>query len=175
MNSYSYCIRTRYGKGWGRGIGPNPSHCYQCGATLPKPPDTGASGYGCKDEEPAPALSTPMRDATIKLRKDEVITRSKAICYPCCAENTQRDMRDTGRAVLYLCDDGAGTTRTWRVSDWPGTLRIKPDSVRKSESRCFGRRVARFDVWFTHDSAQWHGVNIGDNQLLRCKRLKGTK
>lgn len=168
MNCYSYCIRGKNGKGWGRGIAPHPSNCHQCGAALPQQSlaDTGAAGYGCKDEEPAPALSTPMRDATVKLRKSEIITRSKAICYSCCAENDTRDMIDTGRAVLYLTE---GPTDQFFVSNWPGSLKIEPYRVRKGAHNIAG---TRYDVWFSFDGKPWHGVNIGDNQILRCKRIK---
>lgn len=175
MNPYSYCIRSRYGKGWGRCIAPHPSHCHQCGAALlaQSVADTGATGYGCKDEELAPATSTPMRDATIKLRKGEVIMRSKAICYACCAVNDRASMTDTGRAVLYLCDSSASTGRTFTAQNWPGSLCFPVTRSRKSTAYCFGRSVTRYDVWFTGpDGAAWHGVNVGDNQILRCKRLK---
>lgn len=166
MNAYSYYIRTRYGKGWGRGIGPRPTHCHQCGRALPAPTDSCGTGYGSKDEERAlyPHANAPT------LRKDEVIVRAKAICYPCCGENEARNMRETGRAMLYLTHED-GEPRVYYASNWPGSLKIRISGAVRHSHNNFGAQ--RVDVWFTFDGARWHGVNLGDNQILRCRRLKG--
>lgn len=110
------------------------------------------------------------------------------ICYQCCAVRDAELMRTDGRAVLYLSVDhdsleDAGVSHEyntrngihprnygWILTNWPGTLRLIPFRVRKGRHN-IGR--IRFDVWFTGpDGKAWHGVNIGDNQICRCKRLK---
>lgn len=85
-------------------------------------------------------------------------------------------MVETGRALLYLAE----TTRTdgnmkplhsaWHVSNWPGSLQVAiPIPPRKSRHN-FG--LWRLDFWFPFEGFWWHGYNIGDNQIARCKRTK---
>ena len=78
-------------------------------------------------------------------------------------------MNVNGHALLYLVRP-PGTNIT--VQDWAGTLRITPDRVSKGRHN-IGR--TRWDVWFTHEGQAWHGVNIGDNQILRCHVVKGRR
>lgn len=88
-------------------------------------------------------------------------------CYCCCAENDKEQMRRTGRACLYL------NAKTREVTNWPGSLRLRCGPARKSWHNFAGRN-GRTDVWFTFEGDTWHGVNIGDNDILRCKRTKGN-
>ena len=85
-------------------------------------------------------------------------------CYPCAAEYEKRCMVQSGRAVLYDCDDET-------LSDWTGELRFKVGSRRESFHNM--ARV-RYDVWFRGpDGATWHGYRCGDNtQLTHCRRTK---
>lgn len=168
---YSYCVRRR--NGWGSGIGPRPTHCAECGKELAAPaPGSCSTGYGNTGEEATTAAELRALAAELPvLRKGEHVTRSRAICYPCCAENDRRDMIATGRAVLYLVDSQASVGRAYTVQNWPGSLSL-PVRYSKSGRHNIARR--RVDVWFTGpDGAEWHGVNIGDNQILRCRRIKG--
>lgn len=77
-------------------------------------------------------------------------------------------MNANGFAMLYLVDGGANGDGMM-VQDWSGQLRIKPTKVRKGRHNI---ARTRFDVWFTYEGQRWHGVNIGDNQILRCRRIK---
>src|SRR3990167_3665713 len=77
-------------------------------------------------------------------------------------------MNANGHALLYLVDGGANGDGMV-VQDWSGTFRIKPDRVRKGRHN-IGR--TRWDVWFTYEGQRWHGVNVGDNQILRCRVLR---
>ena len=77
-------------------------------------------------------------------------------------------MNENGMALLYLVDGGANG-QGMMVQDWSGQLRIKPVRVRKGRHNM---ARTRWDVWFTYEGQPWHGVNIGDNQILRCR--KGT-
>ena len=72
-------------------------------------------------------------------------------------------MNANGRALLYLVDGGANGDGMM-VQDWSGVLRIKPTRVRKGQHNI---ARTRWDVWFMHEGQAWHGVNIGDNQILR--------
>ncbi len=92
------------------------------------------------------------------------------VCYACCGKHDLADMRETGRAVLYLTEEG---TQGTVVSNWPGTLKIRVTHLRKGSHNIAGSRT---DVWFTDgDGRQWHGVQLGEfSQLCRCKRLKAA-
>ena len=88
-------------------------------------------------------------------------------CYACCAENDRVQMQTEGRITLYLVpQDGK-----WVVSNWPGSLAIPTFRVKTGKHNIAGTRT---DVWFVFDHAVWHGVNIGDNDLLHCRRTKGA-
>lgn len=103
------------------------------------------------------------------------------ICYNCWAKFEIIWMCESGEATLYL-------TEPWK-NRWPGyktacdfrvevvnfaqTLRFVSDDVKRSVYPLRGRKIYRIDVWFTGPYGdRWHGVNRGDNQILRCKRLK---
>lgn len=175
MNSYAYHVRHK--NEWGTGFGPEPTHCAQCGASIVKPEGCG-TGYGCSDERPIRPADLPEGCDAPTLKAGESFGRSRAICYACCGLNDAREMQETGRAVLYLTyeDDplrhtSHGALRIYYASNWPGTLKIRIGGAVRHSRNNFGAQ--RTDVWFRHAGAEWHGVNIGDNQLLRCKRLKG--
>jgi hypothetical protein len=90
------------------------------------------------------------------------------ICYPCCAKREEKWMQEHGKATLYIVRHGMPIT--WKVTDWAGHLEF---NVTRHK---FGRHnigQLRLDVWFIDSHGhEWHGINIGDNNLLRCKRLK---
>ena len=72
-----------------------------------------------------------------------------------------------GRGTLYLTiKEGY-----WSASDWPGINRVPIHAQRRSFHNFAGQN-GRTDVWFRLDGSDWHGVNIGDNQILRVKRSK---
>jgi hypothetical protein len=144
----------------------------------------GVSGYGTKGAAPvapcllpgAPLAPQWFTEAQAALKPGECIKRSHAVCYTCYNRKNEQRMRETGRAVLYLSDcvgvaaDRSVSRDRLRVTNWPGSLSLPVSSVRHSRNN-FGAQ--RTDVWFRFDGADWHGVNVGDNQILRCKRLKG--
>lgn len=105
-------------------------------------------------------------------------------CYECCAMRERESMKREGTATLYLHSearptgfgpDARSTYVPLNVTDWPGKLRFPVRSYSKSTFRGFGwRPIPRVDVWFIGpDGATWHGINKGDNDILRCKRTKG--
>jgi hypothetical protein len=89
----------------------------------------------------------------------------KKICYACCGEVDKEWMRENGRITLYLTI--AEKKRFKTVSNWPGTLLIPVESSSEGNHNIAGRRM---DVWFLFEGTVWWGVNIGDSQLLHCKK-----
>lgn len=75
-------------------------------------------------------------------------------------------MIESGRATLYLTSSG--------ITDWPGVLKFQAQRSRTHKVRTpQGYAMNRTDVWFIGpDGETWHGVNQGDNEVLRCKRNK---
>jgi hypothetical protein len=94
------------------------------------------------------------------------------ICYACCGRADERELRATGRGVLYLTHDSMTAAYPYAdgcLSNWPGSFRVKCRVKRGAHN------IARYryDVWFRFDGQEWHGVQYGDNaQLCRVKRLK---
>jgi hypothetical protein len=89
------------------------------------------------------------------------------VCYQCCAEEDKKQMRETGKAVLYLIKNKEGT---WEVTNWPGTLRFKAGYIK--ESRHNIARIRR-DTWIVFEGYYWHCIQYGDNsELCYCKKTK---
>jgi len=103
------------------------------------------------------------------------------VCYACCGKRDLADMIETGTATLYLTG-GKGSTYPLNhgahspldIINWPGTLRIRAHySTLAKGGGGFGSN--RIDVWFTGpDGKAWHGINRGDMDILRCRRLKAA-
>ena len=89
---------------------------------------------------------------------------SGKVCYACCGVRDRRYMERNGQIVLYW--DGA------KVCNWPSTLVFIGCRYRTSYHNFAGKN-GRTDVWFCGpDGHTWHGVNIGNHQIVRCKRTK---
>lgn len=73
-------------------------------------------------------------------------------------------MRLNGRALLYFHKGNV-------VGTWDGTYRF---SIHHQRDSITNWNCKRIDLWFRDpsDGATWHGVNIGDNDIVRCKRNK---
>lgn len=100
--------------------------------------------------------------------------QGRKYCFACCALRDKADMIATGHAVLYLYRDmKGGILQARSVGNWPGSLKIP--CYRSTHSRHnIGR--TRIDVWFFDSEGKpWHGVNIGDNDIVRCKRIKSMR
>lgn len=109
---------------------------------------------------------------------------AQALCYRCCGKRDEQSMRETGRAVLYLSRVSSDAERTtgsaerapylrasnWRVTNWPGSLTLPVLSLRRGSHNW--RNVERVDVWFIFAGYVWHGVQLGDSQILRAKRTR---
>lgn len=77
-------------------------------------------------------------------------------------------MKETGRAILYLFKSDTGySVGTWASEPFQRTAVWR----RRHSINNWGAQ--RTDVWFNADGSSWHGVNVGDNDIVRCKRIKG--
>lgn len=103
------------------------------------------------------------------------------ICYSCCADIDRADMVGSGRATLYLSAPsiaqphrvgrvGYVSSEGWSITNWPGSLEFVPRGMIGISRTNWG--LERIDVWFAFDGFVWHGKNIGDSQILHCKRTK---
>ncbi len=83
-------------------------------------------------------------------------------------EADSADMSATGRAVLYLTEEGPEGAV---VSNWPG---LRSFGSVTSAWVLTTLPVGAVDVWFTDsDGREWHGINYGHNsQLCHCRRLR---
>lgn len=85
-------------------------------------------------------------------------------CFACCGQTDRLDMIKTGKATLYLSKDGNG----WKITNWPGTLTIKPSHVR-SMNHPFACKA--YIAYFRFAGASWSAKNIGDSEIAHCRRL----
>jgi len=117
--------------------------CARCNKTIVTPDGSVGTGYGTNKD-------------------------NKKICYSCCAELDKAEMRKSGRIALYLTTNE--NTGCYVVTNWPGTLSFHVDLRTTGRHNIAGKR---YDVWFTFESQQWHGVTYGDNtEICHCKRSK---
>lgn len=91
-------------------------------------------------------------------------SQNQPVCYDCCGVEDEKYMRKNGiHGSLYLTNDG-------KVCNWPNTLSF-PVEYQRIGTHNWG--CVRTDVWFNGpDGHVWHGVNIGDNEICRCKRTR---
>lgn len=97
--------------------------------------------------------------------------QEEKICYECCGKEDLTETLRTGFFLGYLTEE----TDYPIISNWPGTLRIRPICFKRSKTN-WGH--IRTDAWFRFpdDAFVWHGKQIGDNnQIFRAKRTKKTK
>jgi hypothetical protein len=99
--------------------------------------------------------------------------RNKPICYACCGELDRKalDALEVGEYwTAYVTPvDVNGATR-YKVSNWPGSISLVGFGQRKRYGGGLG--VDRVDVWFKFNGKNFWGVNRGDNQILRVRRVK---
>lgn len=91
---------------------------------------------------------------------DQAIARHNAEL----AKRELENMRMTGKALLYF---QSGNT----IGTWDGTQRF---GIRYKRESWTNWHCKRTDLWFRDpsDGTTWHGVNIGDNDIVHCKRNK---
>jgi hypothetical protein len=94
--------------------------------------------------------------------------RGRKHCLDCAHKRELKDAIKTGQFTAYLVDD---TATSGRIVSFHGLEFAKVHGIRRSWHNMAGRNGRR-DVWFRMAGRTWHGVNIGDNQIVRCKALK---
>jgi hypothetical protein len=101
------------------------------------------------------------------------VTDRGKVCYACCAVRDAAEMAERGKITLYHHADG-------RITNWPGTLEFMTAYVKRGRHVVAGQHVTQrktvyFRVSKTTDAGRqgeyWSGVNIGDNDILRCRRI----
>ena len=108
------------------------------------------------------------------------LKNGRKICYDCCAERDKKDMRATGKAILYLTEIpvfkedserlGNCPIKCGEVTNWPRTLRFPLYKIYKGRHNI---AKIRQDVYFDFEGTEWHGVCYGHyTQILHCKRNK---
>lgn len=113
------------------------------------------------------------------LTQDEIDTHNRLL-----GEAEFAALKKNGRGIMYLTREkvadtviDSGSQRVnaecvrYYVSLWSGTGKTRVSYQRKSFHNMAGKD-GRTDVWFTLDGSNWHGVNIGDNQICRVRRCK---
>ena len=81
----------------------------------------------------------------------------------------------TGRATFYIGytqnqDDVYPWIKQYHVGTWDGSYRW-PAFVKTSWHN-FAGKDGRRDCWFSINGQRWHGVNIGDNDMVHARRVK---
>ena len=90
------------------------------------------------------------------------LLKGDKICFQCCATQDLSYMYRHGKIDLYW--DGE------KITNWPGTLTIKPYAIKSGKHNIAGTRQ---DVWFMHNEKVWHGVQYGEmTQIIHCKETK---
>jgi hypothetical protein len=84
------------------------------------------------------------------------------------AQTEIEQAKQSGTALLYERDIGGKR----HVGTWDGSFNFAV-SYRRTSWHNMAGKDGRTDYYFTGpDGKNWHGVNIGDNQIVRCHRLK---
>lgn len=97
-------------------------------------------------------------------------------CYDCCGEQDRQrlDSMKAGDSVVFYLEEKKSEDG-WLyglVSNWPGTLKIRANRLRKGRHNIAGTQT---HCWFTFNGASFHGVNYGGfSQLCYITKLKGT-
>lgn len=80
------------------------------------------------------------------------------------------DMRTPSGETLARPIPGRRYYGAAKLTNWPGTLNLPINTIKVGRHNIARRR---YDFWFTFESANWHGVQYGDNtQLAHCRKVK---
>ena len=97
------------------------------------------------------------------------------LCYTCCAIGDAITMEATGKIVLYWHrrrveskDFPGGYWHEDTISNWPGSLTFKAGAIRSGAHNIAGKQTT---IYFNAFGETWSGRHMGDNEILRCRRL----
>ena len=95
-----------------------------------------------------------------------IMPNDDRVCFACCAINDLKDLKEIGKADLYLIKKEG----QWYICNWPGTLKIGPVYTKQGHHNWAGKRV---DCWVHLDGAIYHGIQLGRwNEVVRIRRTK---
>ncbi len=97
-------------------------------------------------------------------------------CYECCLEHELKEMRETGKTMLYLNHkklvENPEFPRSfyYTVTNWTGLFERRIYKIRESKTN-WG--LTRKDFWFDFEGFEWWGKQIGEmSEIAYCKRTK---
>ena len=100
-------------------------------------------------------------------------------CPACCAEWEKADLLENRKGMLYLTYDNEDRNyqtsgfiypKNGKLTNWHGLLSIPIRAIKIGKHNIAGRR---FDVWFTWQGKEWHGVQYGDyTQICHIRQVK---
>lgn len=88
------------------------------------------------------------------------------------------NMVKVGKGIFYLTTKGQDlcygkAVYHADVSTWAGTFKAPWVYARRWSASAWYGPIDAFSVWFTGpDGKKWYGVNKGNNQIVRARRLK---
>jgi hypothetical protein len=94
-------------------------------------------------------------------------------CYTCIGDADRKALIETGKQIGCLVSrpySSDGKAVQWFYTNWLGSFEVKVGGAVHHSRNNFG--AARIDFWFTFEGAKYWGVNIGDNQIARVRRIK---
>ena len=92
----------------------------------------------------------------------------KKYCYDCCANTERQYMIDHGQTTLYINE------KDRKVTDWPGHLTFDIKTIWQTNHNWYCVDHVTYVRFIGPDGKVWTGKNIGDNDILYCKRTKLT-
>jgi len=109
-------------------------------------------------------------------------TKETITCCLNCASTFEREELDKSeKSVWYILsktpdsDPRNAYPNTYPASGqcWIGNaMRVSGRYKSRRIHSPIGGRIQRINVWFSHNDKHYHGVNLGDNNIVRCKRIK---
>lgn len=99
--------------------------------------------------------------------KQGTMTAAEIVAHNAQVQSAELEaMKATGKAILYLFPTDQG----YSVGTWASKPHQRASCTFRQSRNNWG--AVRTDVWFQANGQNWWGVNIGDNDIVRCKRLK---
>lgn len=107
-------------------------------------------------------------DGKVEFTREQIDAHNKLL-----AQAEWEAMQKHGRGLLYLTQRQECAYKAYKVATWTGGFHAEVYYFKTSWHNMAGKD-GRTDVWFMLGGRRWHGVNIGENQIVRCKALKAA-
>lgn len=96
-------------------------------------------------------------------------------CYDCHTKLEIGKMNQEGKVSLYLTQTPSRLGYDYQIVNYAHTIEFACQRPKFSFHNLAGKRGRRDIDFVGPDGAKWHGVNIGDSQVIHCKRKKKQK